>query len=280
MTPSDTVYESEENEPFDMVQLSSQGAAAGAVLGFIMPIAGMLSNPQNGYNFLYQLVLPAFLAGGMLFGALEGIILWSCMHSLGHRLNLPVRTAFAIVGMVIILVALNLLAQPSPYEPKGTGTEYLFKYGCYAIYGLLFGLVTGTSFQPLRALVSEATDYKYQVLSVITGFALRVIVIFGLMESVLYLIWTEQRNLDDAWWTFGVFSYIHFIAATVIAFGRMPFGHLATVAFITNLPIIVFIFNTFKDHEQALAGAIGLAYLGLWAAFVLSRLPDRQGEEL
>lgn len=201
---SDNVYGAEENEPFDLVLLLAQGTAAGAFLGFMMPVANMLSNPENGYNFIYQVLLPLFLAGGMVFGALEGLLLWGCMQGTGSRLNVLVRAGIGIAGLVILMVAFGFYAEPSPYKPRPSATDYLLTYGSYAVYGLLFGLLTGSKFQPLRALLSGTTDYQYRVLSAVTGFALRVFAIFGLTESVLYLIWTQQRNLDNAWWTGGV----------------------------------------------------------------------------
>ena len=275
MIPLETVYE--ENEPFDMVQLLSQGAAVGAFFGFLLPVIGMISYPRNGYNILYTVFLPMYLFGGMLFGALEGVIVWSFMHSIGHRLNVAVRTGIAIAGVAILRFGLNVLAQPSPYAPEASEIGYVFGYVSYALYAVLFGIVTGTSFEPLRAFASGTTASRYRLLSVITGFALRIFVVFALMESILYLLWTQIRNLDNAEVTFAVFAFSHFITATVIVFARIKFTHLLTIACIVNLPVVAFILNAVKDQEQAPLGFIGLVYLALWAAFVLSHLPDRIG---
>lgn len=275
MTPLGTVYE--ENEPFDMVQLLAQGAAVGALLGFLMPIIGMVSHPRNGYNILYTVFLPIYLAGGMLFGAIQGVIVWSFMHSAGHRLNVAVRTAIAIAGLAILVVGRNLLAQHSPYAPEPSAIGYVFAYASYAVYAVVFGVVTGTNFQPLRAFVSRTTASRYRVLSVITGFALRVLVVFALMESILYLLWTQIYNLGDAEATFAVFAFSHFIAATVIVFARIPFNYLVAIALIVNLPVVAFILNALKDQEEAPVGFIAFAYIALWAAYLLSRLPDRLG---
>ena len=279
MTLSDTLYITEENEPFDMVQLLAQGAAVGALIGLLMPIIGMLSHPRNGYNILYTVFLPMYLAGGMLFGAIEGIIIWSCMTIAGHRLNVTVRTAIAMAGLAILLVALNLLSHPSPYAPEASETGYVFAYVSFTLYAVLFGLVTGTGFQPLRALVSETTASRYRVLSVITGFALRVFVVFALMESILYLLWTQIRSLGDAEVTFAVFAFSHFIAAAVIVFAKVPFHRLVTIGLIVNFPVVVFTLNALKDQEQVPIGFITFAYLTLWAAFVVSRLPAWLGAE-
>ena len=275
MTALEAGYE--EKEPFDMVQLLAQGAAVGAFFGFLMPIIGMLSHPRNGYNILYTVFLPLYLAGGMLFGAIEGVIVWSFMHTAGHRLNVAVRTAIAIAGVAVLVVARSLLAQPSPYAPPPSATGYVFAYGSYAVYAVVFGVVTGTNFQPLRAFVSGTTAPRYRVLSVIIAFALRVLVVFALMESILYLVWSQVYNLGDEEVTFAVFAFTHFIAATVIVFARIPFNYLVALALIVNLPVVAFILNAVKDPEEAPMGFMAFAYITLWAAYVLSRLPDRLG---
>jgi hypothetical protein len=102
---SPAVYRSQRAELPSFGTFLSQGAAVGALFGFFSPVIGMISDPENGYNFLFIGALPVFLGAGMLFGLCEATVLWVGSYLLGHRIHPIVR---AVIGPVI-LVALVLL---------------------------------------------------------------------------------------------------------------------------------------------------------------------------
>src|SRR5262249_4284149 len=93
-----------------------QGVAVGALVSFVSSVSNMLMQAQNDYNFLYMALLPFFLAGGMLFGALVGIIIWACTHIDGHRLNVLVRSCLSIGVLAAFLAAyVFLYSTRAPY---------------------------------------------------------------------------------------------------------------------------------------------------------------------
>src|ERR1044072_1222472 len=95
---SGTVYQSAESEVPSIATFLSQGAATGICLSFLSPASGMLSNPENGYNYLLVFFLPVFVMGGLLFGLWEGTMLWACTFVTGRRINLVVR---AVIGVLV-----------------------------------------------------------------------------------------------------------------------------------------------------------------------------------
>ena len=251
----------------------SQGAAVGVFVGFLSPVFSMLSHPENGYNFLLISYLPLLLAFGLAFGVLEGVLIWACNYIVGHRLHAVVRAVVGVISLAILLTGYNFLfAEPSPYREEVSTIDYVFFYGVYIGYGVLFGLVIGSRFEPVAELLRGTSPPQWLVVTGLTGLALRVFVIFGLMESVLNLIWTLQRErIPAAEFAFGVIALSHFIAGVVIIFVRMPFWLLLPLALIINLPIVALITDVLTEKEFPLQ-YITIGYLSLWAAFLLTRV--------
>ncbi|HET9714129.1 MAG TPA: hypothetical protein VFP64_19745 [Pyrinomonadaceae bacterium] len=271
---SEDIYQSPRYELPGIGRFLLQGALVGALLGFAFLTEGLLSNGAY-YGYLFLAALPWFLAMGIGFGLLEGAIIWACTFLTGHRLHAVLRAAIGVVVLNLLLVCAGFLfSEPSPYY-KPSITDCLLWIGRYFIYGIIFGLMIGSRFDPLPELLRGTTPPRWSVLAAITGFILRVSVIFFLMFSVLVLIWilkiwmiiggTERREL-----TFGVIIVSHFIAAVVILFARMPFWLLLPLAIIINCPIAAYVIDVLAE-EAPETRVITVIYLHLWAAFLVCR---------
>ena len=248
----------------------SQGAAVGAFIGFLFPLSAMLRHPENGYNFLLMYFLPMLLAGGLAFGVLEGVMIWACSYLVGHRLHAVNRAVLGVVTLALLLTAYHyLFAEPLHFHVSTI--EQVVFYSIYVGYGVLFGLVIGSRFEPIGELLRGTSPPQWLALNGVTGFALRVFVIFSLMESILNIIWTVQRERSLTEFSFGVIALIHFIAAALIVFVRMPFWLLLQLALIVNFPIVVLITDVLTEEQWPIRH-IAIVYLSLWAAFLLTRV--------
>lgn len=277
---SEDIYQSPRYELPGIGSFLLQGALVGALLGFAFLTEGLLSTGAY-YGYLFLAVLPWFLAMGIGFGLLEGAIIWACTFLIGHRLNAVLRAASGVVVLNLLLVCVGFLfSEPSPYY-KPSITDYLLWIGTYFLYGVIFGLMIGSRFDPLPELLRGTTPPRRSVLAAITGFALRVAVIFFLMFSVLVLIWMLMGPAPRKELTFSVIAVSHFIVAAVILFARMPFWLLLPLAIIINVPIVLFITHVLAE-DAVEDRAITLVYLHLWAAFLVCRLSlphKEQGNE-
>lgn len=264
------------NNPPGIGRCLSQGAAVGAFVGLLSPVL-MLLYGNNGYNFLFMLVLPMLLAAGLAFGVLEGVAIWACGLIVGHRLHAVQRVVVGVVTNAMLLTGCYFLfAEPSPYGEDVSAIDYLVFIAINVGYGVLFGVVIGSPFAPMGGLLRGTSPPQWLALTGLTGLALRVFVIFGLMESVLNVIWTVQMELSRTEFTVAVIALIHFIAAIVIVFARMPFWLLLPLALIINFPIAAFITDVLTEHDVAFQN-ISIGYLSVWTAFLLTRLrvPER-----
>ena len=266
------MFEFQQNEPPGIGRFLSQGAVVGAALGFWLPVEGILSHPQNGYNWLYQVALPLFLLAGMGFGLVEGVILWACAHLSGRHLNAVRRAVLGIVVLVILLFIVSFLfPQPSGYHEEVPKPNYFFMIGFYIVFGAIFGLVIGSRFHPLRELIRGTDPAEDRAMTVMSGLFLRVSVVFALMEASLYFIWTEQGDFRSEDFTISLIASAHFVAATVIVFARMPFWMLLILGVAINSPIVFYITYVLTAQDNAVR-VVGVTYLALWGSFVLSRL--------
>lgn len=267
---SSDIYAAAENEPPGIVRFLSQGAAVGAFFGFLAPVNGMLSHPENGYNYLLMLFLPDFVLRGIGFGVVEGIMIWGCTYTFGHRLIVALRAGLGIVVFAMLLYVYVVLIEPSPHPNDESGMDY-FLIRVVIVCGMLYGLVIGSRLHPLHELIRGIPDSNYTVMCAITGFALRIVVILGLMYSVLYLIWAQQGVFSRQDFTFAAIGISHFLLGGLILFARMPFWLLLPLAVIVNFPIAVAVTDVLTEKDVSVR-AITLNYLVLWAAFLSCRV--------
>lgn len=250
----------------------SQSAATGILLSFVWPVASMLANPQNGYNYLLVFYLPTLLAGGMLFGLCEGVTIWATTFLVGHRINPVVRAVLGVVTLFALFRVYNFLfVEPSSYHEEVSLAERLCIIGIHVSCGIVLGLAIGSRFRPFAELIRGTSTERWPIMNGLTGLLLRVFVIFALMVSILLVIWYTQRDhLVRTEFVFAVIAASHFAVAVVITFTRMPFWLLLPLAVIINLPIVAFVTDVLKP-EDAESRTLTINYLALWAAFLLGR---------
>lgn len=251
----------------------AQGAIVGALIGFLSLVRGMLSHPENGYNFFLMLCLPAFLIGGMIWGALEGSIIWACTHLARRRLHVLLRGCIGLVvhaGLMTLMTAV-LAERAVPQEDVSTA-DYVWAICFYIGFGLVFGFLVGSRFNPWSELVRGMTSTPALTAETgLSGFALRVVVIFGFMESVLNLIWQQQRHEISTEQTIAVIALIHFIAAGVVVFVRVPTWLLVQLALLVNIPIVLYLTDVLTSDDSGMR-IVSIIYLTIWFVFLVTRL--------
>lgn len=253
----------------------SQGAVVGALMGFATLTYSMITQSRNAYSFFLMLALLPSLLYGMVFGAFEGSLIWICTRFAGRRLHFLLR-GFVGVGVHVTLMTLvGLLVEKSspPLEDSAT-VNYFYGIWFYIGYGLLLGVVTGSRFEPWYELSRGTITTPWRVVATgLTGIALRVVVIFAFMQSVLYLIWAQEGITVRSEYRIAVMAVIHFVVAGVIVFARMPSWLLVLLAVIINLPVILFVTEVLATDRGPMR-MLTFIYLAIWFAFLVTRLSD------
>ena len=268
---SHTNYQLQRAELPSIGTFLSQGVAGGAVLGFLFLVLSMLRNPENGYNFLLIAYLPVLLGTGGLFGLEEAAVFWAGSYILDHRINSIVR---AVLGPVILIILVSIFSylffeQPH-YSKESSITDLWFGIGLYIGGGVVLGLLIGSRIRPVVELIRGSTAEQWPVLNALTGLALRLIVIFGLMVSTLLLIVETQGAPRKSELMMSVIAVVHFALALLIVFARMPFWLLLPLAVIINVPIAAWTTDVLTPNEFGVR-VISIIYLTLWGGFLLCR---------
>jgi hypothetical protein len=250
----------------------SQATAASACMTFLSVLVNILLNPTNGYNFVYIFILPVFLAGGMVFGLIEGFSIWGCTRLVKHCLHPAARAGIGVVLCGILLPGYFWIMPLTPYEPRPTVTEWVWSISMSFVFALAVGLVTGSRLQPWPELVRGAPELPPQarILTGITGLLMRVVAVFFVMVAIMGVICTIQTH-DRLGDTVNEFiALAHFVAGAVIVFARMKSWLLLPLAVIVNLPSVYFFRLTIK-HEDMLLVSMTIGYFVSWIAFLLAR---------
>ena len=260
----------EENDPPGFVTYLSQGIAVGALLMLPNPVWGVLLHPYYGVLFIGA--LPWFLALGGGFGIFEAIIIWACTYVARRRLNWALRIGIAFVVLAALIALFQLLFwERSPYEQPPSQTDYLIYIGWYVLAGVLFGLVIGSRIKPLNELARGVSPARWQVITAITGLVLRFTVVLLLLYMTVILAWLSRANTSHKQFVFAVITLIHFAAAAMIVFIRMPYWLLLPLAVIVNFPVAAYIKDVVAADDPA-SRAVALNYLVVWAAFLSCRV--------
>ena len=252
----------------------SQGAAGAATLVFLTTVAALFWHPTNGYNIFYIFLMPFYLAAGMLLSLFPALLIWGCTKLAGHRLSHVARAFITVLVVMLFNTAFVLFVPLRPdYVDQPELTEYLPVFAISATQSLVLGLVIGSRLQPWREIVRgvESLAAKSRVLTGITGFALRVLVVWGLMEAIVFMICDLQRNYRKEDRILAILTLAHFALAAIIVFARMRLLVLLPLSLIVNVPVALLIrkyAGTDYDYGFAIAAIV---YLAVWATFLLSR---------
>jgi len=248
----------------------SQGLCLGALLAFLLPVYGMLSHPENGYNFLLISWLPFILANGIGFGLLVAVIIWALTYVAGHRLHLLVRAIVGPVTLSFLLILYVLLFETSPDDGERSVMDYLYLLRFYIPHGVILGLLIGSGFHPLGELLRGTKPPRRLAATGITGFLLRVLIIVATMYAILILIWNIQHGFRHIELVMAAIAVGHLVTALAVVFARVPFWLLLLLALIINFPVVVLITDVLTDQQTVERNFI-FVYLHLWAAFLLCR---------
>jgi hypothetical protein len=245
----------------------TQGMAAGAFVSFVLPVVYILYNSGRGNN-LIGLVWPIYLVLGMAVGVVQGLVIWACTRLARHNLDKGSRAAIGVLVMAALVGVLLLMPSPS----REVQLDYYLALGGVNFFiGVTYGLFTGSRLQPWRELVrgAEWLPRQSRLLTGFTGLLLRVVIIFSLMESIIYLLLALQWNTGDDL-LYLVIAFGHFIAASIVVFAKLKYRHLVSLALILNLPVIFFVTEVLT-HAELFWWYVAVSYLGAWAAFLLTR---------
>jgi hypothetical protein len=151
-------------------------------------------------------------------------------------------------------------------------TDYLIPLAVYLSICIALSLAAGSELQPWRELVrgAEAMPQQLRPLTGITGFFLRVVIVFFLMEATLATISTLQFGTSQKELEFALVALVHFIAAFAIVVARLRFWLLLPLALLVNVPVVFWLTEVAKDADLFWFYLI-IGYLALWASFLLSR---------
>lgn len=249
-----------------------QGAVIGAVLGFLT-LANVLYSHPDVYNFFLLFSLLPVLLNGLIFGAFDGSIVWACTRLAHHPLHFLLRGGIGIAVHFGVATFMMVLLEGRLIPQRDFSTwDYLWAIGLYLVFGLVFGLLVGSSrFDPWSELIRGTTTTREDgVAAAITGIALRVVVIFGFMQSVVYLIYEQQVN-ESREHTVAVIAVVHFIAAVVLVFVRVRSWRLLQLALLVNAPVVLFLTDVVTTRTDPM-WTLSIIYVAVWFAFLVTRL--------
>jgi len=268
---SQRVYTREPSAPLPLGRLGSQGMAVGAVISFLIVLTFILSYPSNWYNFIFIYGLPFYLVIAVVFGAIEGLIIWACSRLARRQLQPGARTTIAVVVLGVLIGVYWWNLPPSLYGYKSTTSDFFGVLTVSLIIGALFGGIIGSRLQPWRQLVRgiKSVPAWSRVLTGVTGLCLRVMVVWLLMESILSLA-VSLQNFHQRDFVMVTLIFGHLVAAVIVVFARLRFWLLLPLALLINFPTVFFLTDVLPGDEPILRGIV-ISYLGVWAAFLITR---------
>ena len=164
-----------------------QGMAGYVIVTYVIAIGFMFYSPSSEKLFLLALLPVQVLVAGIV-GPITGAAVWLVGWLLKRRLNILARAAVGI-GLATLFPGLIILNE-------GLESEWQILALSFASGLLLFlvsALMAGSRFHPLRRIVlgwsrTEAIHDFGSGFAFFPGLLLRAISLFGLMESLLFLV--------------------------------------------------------------------------------------------
>lgn len=254
--------------PLQREQLSwwtflTQGATAGILLAYVRLIITLETNDPY-YHFLIVGALPKFLALGLAIGGVKGVIIWACGKLIRHRLGWLLRTIVATVLFHLIPVVFpeRSTAQPGSQE---------WVVGSTIVVGLTFGVLIGSRLQPWQALVraNGTVGRKSAMLAGLTSIILRLGTLFlFLFFGLIFLSVMQGPDSRESRWI--ALITIHLTLSLLVVFSNMKLWLLTMSAVLINAPVVMLL-TEFQRQQLEFSWYVLLAYLALWAMFLLTR---------
>ena len=247
-------------------ELLTQGALAGAFAYFLILIGASFSI-DNYYKVLLFGALPSYLGVGLVVGLFDGLAIYGCTRYFSARLPWLIRLAVAVVVFAASQIVLNILYPPPNWDRDSV--VRLVGFGLLPV--LSFSFITGSRYRPWRALsygTRRIGNYQY-LPATITGFVLRLALLFGWFQSILVLVCIIEMN-EELWDLFVVWLVaMHFLIGLAITLTNPRFWLAAILAALINAPWLV-ILIVYRD-QLGTVWFFMAGYLALWLGFMLSR---------
>ena len=244
----------------------AQGAATGAVLEFLFVVLQIITVP-NPYNFLFIWGLPVILGFGAGWGTVKALVIWTCAKLARRRVPWLIRSLIA-AG---VLTGLSRVSEVFfPHEP-GPPVSLSWLVGSTVFVALTCGIVIGSNLNPWRALVRGAGFIapKSAFLAGMTGFILRLAIVFAFMGAVLLMICTTQVNSTHKDVVWAIIIFCNLTVALLVVFIRMPFWLLLILSTLVTAPVVMLVAEFQYKLEWGFYLIIG--YLAVWIVFLLAR---------
>ena len=252
--------------------VTAQAAVGFIAANFLLILARILL-VYGADNIVYLFALPLIFVFTIAVGVPAGLFVWASFEIAGNTLNTFSRTVIAVVTLTSFFVGLAVLLN----APLPDGRQHFWVLAMVLAPGLGVGLVTGSQLRFWRELV-RGGDRVGIVLTLLAGFSglvLRLSVAVLFMVSSITLISILQssyyQHADRVW---AILAFAHFTAALVLVFTRLKIELLLPLAVVVTAPVAVRLFVLPDIWELVRYAAI--AYLALWAVFLLTRWRQTQ----
>jgi hypothetical protein len=260
----------------------AQGSFGGAIGGFLFTVFSVLYLP-NFYNFLLAFILPIPLAYGIVIGGLTGMAVWLGGVLLRRRNGFLLRVFLAIASQFFVFVVFSVLQGSFPKgELLGLGLV------CICLSALPVGLVAGSDVSPWRLIFfgfapipRNARRSNRVLFSLSAGLLLRLASVFGLLQSLFWLaLWASYLRIgpltsplhEDLF--FLTIPFLYFGLSAYASFGFPRKSVLFALAALLNLPLLVWLFNSYSAGTPNYLAPFALLCVCLWLAHTIGRLID------
>jgi hypothetical protein len=262
----------------------AQGAAGNAIVIYLSLIAVVFYYP-NGYNFFLMFLLPIYLIGMGIVGAVIGAVVWLAGRLHKRRLGVIARDGIGIV-FPALLVAILTFRQGSIVDRQ----QLMIVIGSGWLVALPAALIAGSRFSPLRRIVfgssreSARRDFG-SGFSFPAALLLRFGSVFGLMESLLYLACLASSvrvgwgiTYDGETFVATGLAVVYFAVSTFVSCASPRKRLLLATSVLINAPLAIWTLDPHRvtDGVKEAAAIIAWIFISLWVLFVGGRMisPD------
>ena len=259
----------------------SQGAVGGAI-GYFLMVPYVLTFNPNDWSLVYLVILPIFLLMGAILGIVISVFIWLGSLLFKRKPGFVARAMIVagVTTLLSVLLTYLLDVRPTPQSPLSTTVSLV------CLLELPIVLMTGSSIRPCHLLLLGAGPRNARHnfgswISYPAGFLLRVVSIFGLLETLLLL----TLLISAPPWEWREFSAPESVAAIVLCVFYFPnsvyFSFktprkslLLPAAIFLNVPLAAWVMHlrNVSTLESIFLAYLLLALICLWAAYALGCL--------
>jgi hypothetical protein len=244
----------------------AQGAATGAILEFLLVVIQIFTVP-NPYNFLFLYGLPVILGFGAGWGTVKALVIWTCAKLAHRRVPWLIR---CLIAAAVLTGLTRVFEVFFPHEP-GPPVSPSWIVGSAVFTALACGIIIGSNLNPWRALVRGAGFIvpRSAFLAGVTGFILRLFIVFALMSAIMLMICMTQMNATHKEVVWATLALGHLSAALLVVLIRMRFLPLLILSVLVTAPVVMLVAEFQHTLEWGFYPILG--YLAAWIAFLLAR---------